>query len=178
MNIVDRARRFAEHAHRDQKRKYTGEKYIVHLKEVAEFVRIFGGSKTMQAAAWLHDTMEDTETTYPQLVSEFGREVADLVQELTDTPHVKGGPSREVRKEIDRARLERASSGAQSIKCADLISNTSSIVRHDKHFARTYIPEKRAILTILTRANRDLHEMAWDSLLKAENELSAHARHH
>ncbi len=178
MNIVDKARKFAEHAHRDQFRKYTGEKYFVHLHEVAELCRQFGLSKYAIAAAYLHDTIEDQPVTYEDLCLEFGVGVAHIVFELTDTPHIEGGPNREARKEMDRSRLERASIDAQSIKCADLISNTSSIVRHDKNFSRTYLPEKRAVLTILTRANRDLHEMAWESLLKAEKELDAYARHH
>lgn len=65
--------------------------------------------------------------TYEELVSEFGKQVADLVRELTDAPASAG--SREERKVLDLARIVAASADAQSIKCADLISNTSTIAR-------------------------------------------------
>ncbi|WP_024517110.1 HD domain-containing protein [Bradyrhizobium sp. Tv2a-2] len=173
MNIVDKARKFAERAHATQARKYTGEKYFVHLHEVAELCRQFGLGKTAIAAAYLHDTVEDQPVTHQDLEREFGREIAGIVRELTDVPAVPGGPTRKQRKAMDLARLEAAGADAQSIKCADLISNTSSIVRHDPHFARTYLPEKRAALTVLTRANTGLHALAWLRLLEAEKQLDA-----
>ncbi|UGY15079.1 HD domain-containing protein [Bradyrhizobium septentrionale] len=173
MNIVHRARQFAQRAHKDQKRKWTGEPYFVHLQEVALLCAQHGLSKKAIAAAYLHDTIEDQPVTYEDLVGEFGREVASIVFDLTDAPGGPGTPTRRERKLADLARLERASYEAQSIKCADLISNTSSIVRHDKDFARTYLPEKRAVLTVLTRADADLREMAWKRLREAEALLDA-----
>jgi len=164
MNIVDKARKFAERAHRDQKRKYTGEPCFVHLDEVAKLCARHGCNKKTVAAAYLHDTIEDQPVTYEDILGEFGPGVASLVIALTDTPAVDGGPNREQRKKLDRERLALAPREAQSIKRADLISNTSSIVRHDPHFAVTYLVEKRATLTVLTRANPMLLELAWDSL--------------
>jgi (p)ppGpp synthase/HD superfamily hydrolase len=64
MNIVDRARKFAERAHREQVRKYTGEPYFVHLDEVAKLCARFGCNKRTVAAAYLHDTIEDQPVTY------------------------------------------------------------------------------------------------------------------
>jgi (p)ppGpp synthase/HD superfamily hydrolase len=57
MNIVERARVFATAAHAavGQKRKYTGEDYIVHPTEVAGIVRDAGGTDAQIAAAYLHD---------------------------------------------------------------------------------------------------------------------------
>lgn len=173
MNIVDQARKFAERAHRDQVRKYTGEKYFVHLDEVAKLCARFGLSKRAIAAAYLHDAIEDQPVTYEEICGLFGREIADIVRDLTDEPAVPGGPTRKQRKAIDLDRLALASAEAQSIKCADMISNTSSIVRHDKNFARTYLPEKRAALTVLTRANPKLLELAWERLREAEKLLNA-----
>jgi hypothetical protein len=46
------------------------------------------------------------------------------------------------------------------VKLADLISNTSSIARHDPAFARVYLAEKRELLTVLTRGNATLHAVA------------------
>jgi hypothetical protein len=48
----------------------------------------------------------------------------------------------------------------QTIKCADLISNTSSIVKHDPKFAVTYLEEKRLLLDAMTKADPRLWQLA------------------
>jgi hypothetical protein len=48
----------------------------------------------------------------------------------------------------------------QTIKCADIISNTSSIVMHDPAFARVYLEEKRLLLERLTEADPRLLALA------------------
>ena len=169
MNIVDQARKFAERAHRSQARKYTGEPYFVHLDEVAKLCRRHGSGKPAIAAAYLHDVLEDQPVTFEDLVGAFGPMVAGIVRELTDMP-ASAGP-RKQRKTADTARLAIASASAQTIKCADLISNTSSIVRHDPGFARTYLAEKRNLLPLLTRAIPTLKALAWERLIQAESEI-------
>ena len=59
MSTIQRAEQFAQEAHKDHKRKYTGDPYYVHLDEVRRIVKAAGGSEDMQAAALLHDTVED-----------------------------------------------------------------------------------------------------------------------
>lgn len=63
--LVERARRYATKAHAaiDQRRKYTNDPYIVHPQAVMEIVSSVPHSEEMLAAAWLHDTVEDTPTT-------------------------------------------------------------------------------------------------------------------
>jgi (p)ppGpp synthase/HD superfamily hydrolase len=173
LNIVDRARKFAERAHRSQVRKYTGEPYFVHLDEVAKLCARHGLSKRACAAAYLHDAIEDQPVTYEQLSMEFGEDVADIVRDLTDAAPELG--NRAQRNQMNLDRLARASSEAQSIKCADMISNTASIARHDIGFARSYLPEKRAALTVLTRAKQTLLALAWDRLIEAERIIADHA---
>ena len=102
---------------------------------VAGMVERSGLYENATAAAWLHDVVEDQPVTVADVANEFGAEVAMIVLDLTDTPAGKG-LNREERKAMDAYRLSRASGDAQSIKCADLISNTSSIVQHDPGFAR------------------------------------------
>lgn len=151
---VERARLFATAAHAaiKQKRKYTGEDYIVHPKEVAELVEKAGGSIEMIEASWLHDVVEDTGVTIEVIRAIFGEEVAKLVDELTDKLKPEDG-SRAVRKMIDRARLAAASLEAQTIKLADLCSNTKSIVEHDPKFAKVYLDEKAMLLDVLKAGN-------------------------
>jgi GTP diphosphokinase / guanosine-3',5'-bis(diphosphate) 3'-diphosphatase len=85
--------------------------------------------------------------------------------------------NRALRKEIDRERLAAAGPDSQGVKCADLISNTSTIVKYNPGFARQYLPEKRATLDLLTKAPAPLLEQVWASLHQAELDLKADARH-
>lgn len=156
--IIAHARHFADIAHADQIRKYTGEAYVTHTRAVASLVAAVTRSPIAVAAAHLHDTVEDTATTHQDLERNFGVGVANLVFWLTDPPGRAG--NRRQRKAEDRDRLSRAPALAQTIKLADLIDNTSSIVRHDPKFARVYLAEKEALLEVLVLGDRRLHAVA------------------
>lgn len=157
MNTVERARVFATAAHAavGQTRKYTGEPYVVHPIEVSELVASVGGTDAMVAAALLHDVLEDTGVTFDVLEAEFGPEVAELVLWLTDVSKHEDG-NRSTRKALDRQHSAAAPAAAQTIKVADLISNTRSIVAHDPGFAKVYLEEKRMLLEVLTKADPTL----------------------
>jgi (p)ppGpp synthase/HD superfamily hydrolase len=162
INIADRARIFATAAHAavGQLRKYTFEPYIVHPAEVAATVAtVPGHTPEMIAAAWLHDTVEDTGVTLELIRSEFGDEVAELVGWLTDVSRPDHG-NRAARKAVDRAHTAGAPAAAQTIKLADLIANTRSIVEHDPDFARVYLKEKQLLLEVLTKGDRTLYNRA------------------
>jgi (p)ppGpp synthase/HD superfamily hydrolase len=107
------------------------------------------------AAAWLHDVVEDTGVTNEVIRVEFGDEVAELVGWLTDVSRPEQG-NRAVRKAIDRAHSAMAPADAQTIKLADLISNTRSIVAHDEKFAKTYLEEKRLLLEVMIKGDAAL----------------------
>jgi (p)ppGpp synthase/HD superfamily hydrolase len=149
----------AAHAAVGQLRKYTFEPYIVHPAEVAGIVAEAGGTPEMIAAAWLHDTVEDTGVTSELIRAEFGDEVATLVGWLTDVSRPDHG-NRAARKAVDRAHTAAAPAEAQTIKLADLICNTKSIVAHDPKFAVTYLAEKRELLEVMTKGNPSLRERA------------------
>jgi (p)ppGpp synthase/HD superfamily hydrolase len=157
MEMVERARVFATAAHAavGQVRKYTFEPYIVHPAEVAMIVAEAGGSEAMVAAAWLHDTVEDTGVTNEVIRAEFGAEVAELVGWLTDVSRPEHG-NRAHRKALDRAHSAMAPAEAQTVKLADLIANTRSIVEHDVAFAKTYLEEKRLLLEVMTKGDATL----------------------
>lgn len=90
--VIERAYAAAEKAHSGQKRR-SGEPYITHPLAVAQILADLGiGSKTV-AAALLHDTVEDTEYTLEQLRSDFGDEIAMLVDGVTKLDKVKYGDS-------------------------------------------------------------------------------------
>ena len=157
--LVNKAWQFAKEAHKDQKRKYTGEPYLKHLEEVAEFVCSAEGTREMIAAAYLHDCVEDQGVTLETLIQEFGPEVAALVEMVTDVSKPEDG-NRAVRKQKDLEHLALASEQGKTIKLADLISNSQDIVQHDKDFARVYIVEKEKLLEVLQEGNHSLYILA------------------
>jgi len=157
MTLEDRARTFATAAHAavGQLRKYTFEPYIVHPTEVAATVKTVPHTEAMVAAAYLHDVVEDTGVSIELIRAEFGSEVSDLVGWLTDVSRPDHG-NRASRKAVDRAHTAAAPAAAQTVKLADLISNTRSIVEHDAKFAETYLAEKRLLLEVMTKADPEL----------------------
>ena len=162
MDIVRKAQVYAMAAHAavGQKRKYTGEPYIVHPAEVASIVAsVPGSTPDMVAAAWLHDVIEDTGCTFTDIHMAFGIDIATLVGWLTDVSKPEDG-KRAVRKAIDREHTAQAPAEAQTIKLADLISNSRSIMQHDPGFAKTYLEEKRLLLEVLTKGDPELHARA------------------
>ena len=159
---TERAYEFSAFSHRGQKRKYTGDPYIVHPVEVSGILtdNVKDATTAMVCAALLHDVVEDCGVTLEEIRSLFGDEVEDLVFWLTDPPTVKGGPNRAERKRMTRERYTIAPAEAQTIKCADIISNTSTIVQHDPDFAKVYLSEVRQLLEVLDRADPVLRAMA------------------
>lgn len=165
MGIAYEAMIFARQVHRAQQRKYTGNPYSDHLAEVAGIVATIAGdiqddpfidSERMIAVAWLHDCIEDQGVTAYDLAQKFGLVVSAGGSALSDMEQ----GNRAERKAASRIRLAAAPGWVQTIKCADLISNTSSIVRHDPKFAVTYLEEKRLLLDVLTKADPRLLAMA------------------
>lgn len=161
VRFLERARLFATAAHAavGQKRKYTFEDYIVHPLEVARLVDEAGGTTPMIAAAYLHDVLEDTQVTEFTLRREFGDATTDLVVWLTKV-EVPG--NRAVRKAAELKRLDKAPAEAQTIKYADLISNTPSIVKYDPVFAKTYLQEKLDLLAELRDGDPGLKKLAFE----------------
>jgi len=171
-DLVARAQDFAVNAHRriDQRRKYSGQPYDAHLKAVADIVRSVTDDQEMIAAAWLHDTLEDTPATYEQLEAEFGERVAHLVAELTDVSRPTDG-NRAVRKAIDRRHVARASQRAKTIKLADLIDNCADIVRHDPKFGRVFVTEAAALMEVLEEGDPKLLARARKNVNKSAERL-------
>ena len=161
MNIVEKARIFATASHHaaGNVRKYTGEPYINHPAAVVALVASVPHTPEMLAAAWLHDTVEDTGVSLVLIEQEFGFEVADMVEMLTDVSHANDG-LRAHRKARDREHTAQASPEAKTIKLADLIDNTRSIVDRDPKFAQVYMTEKALLLEVLGEGDTTLFENA------------------
>ena len=158
----------ADTAHRavGQKRKYTGANYIVHPIEVMTIVQTVEHDEAMLCAALLHDVVEDTDITLDYISDLFGDDVAELVDWLTDVSKPEDG-NRKTRKGLDRAHTLAAPARAQTIKMADLISNSQDIMANDKDFARVYLREKRLLVDGMTRAHPVLRAQAEEILTAA-----------
>jgi (p)ppGpp synthase/HD superfamily hydrolase len=121
LRLVSEAAELAARRHNGMQRKGRGnEPYINHLAEVANLLAATEGSAAeLVAAGWLHDTIEDTETTQQELAQKFGEHVAGLVVEVTDDMTLPKAERRQ--KQILDA--PKKSPGAKLIKIADKISN-------------------------------------------------------
>ena len=170
--LIKKAAKFAAKAHGDisHRRKYTNEPYIVHPAQVAHMVSKVTDDVVMIAAAWLHDTVEDTPVSIEDIRREFGNEVAELVDDLSDVAKPEDG-NRAVRNEINRKHTATASPRAKTIKLADLIDNTKSIVEHDHDFAIVYLKEKELVLEVLTEGDQTLYNMCSESLIQSKLQL-------
>tara|TARA_R100001510_G_C7576490_1_gene151020 strand:+ start:263 stop:796 length:534 start_codon:yes stop_codon:yes gene_type:complete len=157
--MVQKAIFFATQAHAGQTRKYTGEPYVNHPVEVMRLVSEVNDDPEVLAAAVLHDVVEDTPATITNIRIGFNARVAALVDDLTDVSKPEDG-NRATRKELDRQHTAKASPDAKTIKLADLISNSMSIVKDDPNFAKVYMKEKRALLEVLTEGDATLYKRA------------------
>ena len=176
MDMLDKAICFCRAAHCavGQKRKYTGEDYYHHPEDVAMIVAETLGAKATHeilSAALMHDACEDTSMTLEFIENNLSKEVAILVEMLTDVSKPEDG-NRAKRKEIDRQHTAQASPTAKTIKLADLISNSKSICEHDKDFAKVYIKEKELLLEVLKEGDQTLWDQANEIVQKAKKELN------
>lgn len=127
--LLLKALAFAADKHRFQTRKdKAGTPYINHPINVARTLAEIGNENNIQllTAALLHDTIEDTETKPEEIESQFGKEVLDLVLEVTDDKSL----SKEERKKLQVLHASKKSTLAKKLKLADKICNVYDIIHH------------------------------------------------
>jgi len=167
--LVLRAARFAAWKHRDQRRKGRGAlPYINHPLDLAHVLWFEGGvtDPVTLAAALLHDTLEDTQTTLQELQGEFGERVAAIVMEVTDEPTINWRARKKL--QVSRARL--ASQEAKQVKLADKICNLRSMVSSPPNGwaverQRAYFDWSKEVVDQLRGANPEL-EQRFDQIWK------------
>src|SRR5665213_3526717 len=151
---VQAAQVYASQKHKDQK---YGENlpYTEHLSHVAEVLLLFKfDSEDLQVAAWLHDTVEDTDATVAQIQMIFGNNVADIVSRVTNEP----GKNRK-EKHLKTYPKIRTSEDAITLKLADRIANVeTSLEGRDPKF-QMYRKEHKNFKTILYKPG--VHEVMW-----------------
>lgn len=124
---LTRAADYAARQHIGQRRKgERAEPYINHLTEVAALLAeaTDGSDPVLVMGGLLHDTLEDTDSTYEDLVQRFGPEVAALVAEVTDDKSLR----KEERKRLQVEKAAGKSPRARMLKIADKTSNLRSLI--------------------------------------------------
>jgi len=127
--LILKALEFAALKHRDQRRKDAlASPYINHPIALANVLTREGGvsDPVVLAAALLHDTVEDTQTTPAELRETFGDRIAGIVEEVTDDKNL---PKTE-RKRLQVERAAHISREAKLVKLADKICNVRDVANH------------------------------------------------
>lgn len=153
-NNLDKALKYATIMHEGQLR-YGGIPYINHPKRVAQYVRKYKQSNSIEMlmmCAYLHDTLEDTKATYYDLVNIFGPQVASIVLELTTDEDLKKEIGKERYLEI---KMKNMSSWALVIKLCDRLDNISDLENASIQFRQKYTKETLQIIYYLLE-NREL----------------------
>lgn len=159
--LVNDALMLAIKSHDKQRRKYTAEPYVSHPLNVVKILEDnVETTPEMIAAALLHDVVEDTNITIQDICDQFGTKVGMYVHYCTNVSEKQDG-NRAFRKKMDADHFAFGPAESQTIKCADFISNASTIVEKDqKFFHSTYKYEKEYMLSVLTKADPILRHKA------------------
>lgn len=182
--ILEKVRDFADAAHGEQTRKYSTDRYIVHPVRVMETLRDYNASQPMLAAALLHDVLEDTPVTPIEMLlflkSVMAEQEAEqtfrMVNELTDVYITTSYPqwNRRVRKDKELERVVKISAESQTIKYADILDNSTEIVKHDPGFAQRYLLESKSILQKAIKGDPELRKLALNVVNRGLSELTKH----
>ena len=161
--------------HGDQKRKYSGAPYWTHLLSVAGIVCDYSSGSMEIEIALCHDLIEDTTATYEELENKLHSlgyaewEITNIVkgvEDLTDVYVHADYPqlNRRQRKLLEAERLLNTLAHSQTVKYADIIDNTTSIVSEDPGFARVYLGEITRYIYKLDKGNAELYRRCLDCI--------------
>lgn len=136
MKILEKAMNFAKQKHTGQKRDGGGDYFTEHILIVVQCLNhiLRHEDNNLLAAAFLHDTIEDTDTTYEELVKEFNQDIADLVMEVTHE-----GKKDETGYYFPRLHTKRAI----MLKFADRLANLSDMDSWDEKRQQHYLKKSK-----------------------------------
>lgn len=158
MDKITKAHEFSKNAHEGQVRKFSRLPYFTHPNGVVKILKKYLNTvpEELIISAYLHDVVEDTETTHEDIVEEFGTEVAGIVRQLTMDKKVrKGFPTKADYMEYHVRLMEPSS---LTVKLVDRIHNLMylSLDGVDKDFAVRYLDESRRILNVAEKKLKNL----------------------
>lgn len=143
MELFDKAVIFACKKHSGQRRRLSDAPYFLHPMEVASIVGTMSDDQNLLAAAVLHDTVEDTDTTLEEITENFGKRVALLV--MTETED-----KREDRPPQDTWRIRK--------------EETLNIIKHtkDTDVKKLWLGDKLSNLRSFCREHRKVGDKFWE----------------
>jgi len=167
--------RFAADKHKRQRRKDKEQTpYINHPIEVAERIWNTGNHKDVKVicAALLHDTVEDTDTSFAEIEELFGGQIAALVKEVTDD---KSQP-KAVRKQNQINHAPHLSLGAKHINLGDKTSNVKDISASPppdwSHERRAeYLAWTEKVVATIVGTNKAMEDDYFATLARAKKAL-------
>ncbi|MDI9475777.1 MAG: RelA/SpoT family protein [Natronincolaceae bacterium] len=132
VGLIVKAYNFAENAHQNQYRK-SGESYFIHPVEVAKILIELKMDSSTIAAGLLHDVIEDTSYGYDKIKSEFGEEIADLVEGVTKITRLNFSSKEERQAENLRKMILAMAKDIRIIliKLADRLHNMRTLKYHN-----------------------------------------------
>jgi (p)ppGpp synthase/HD superfamily hydrolase len=157
-DLIKRAKQFAIKAHGDQ--KYGKLPYSKHLEDVYAVAARYSLPQSVQVAAWLHDTVEDTSVSITTVKEEFGDEVALLVYAVTD----EAGQNRKQRHAKTYPKIVAAGRDAIALKLSDNIANIENCIATNSSLFYMYLREYKGFKRALRRDGE--HESMWKHLDK------------
>jgi GTP diphosphokinase / guanosine-3',5'-bis(diphosphate) 3'-diphosphatase len=150
--VIQRAYRVAEEAHREQ-RRHSGEPYINHCLAVAGILTDLRVPPEVIVAGLLHDTVEDTTITLNDIRRDFGDTVANLVDgvtKLTKLPRVSRGDQHADHTSRDNGNELQEETVALKSRKQDLVSET---------LRKTFLAMGDDVRVVLIKLADRLHNM-------------------
>jgi len=148
LELVKNAELFAKKKHSGMMRKDGTTPYSKHLEDVVNRLKSLGViDEELLCAGWLHDTIEDTETSFDDLYGQFGSKVAVLVSSLTKDMSLP----RKKREQIYVKQLKEASSDAKLVKLCDISANLSDLKNYEASKSKKLrqVKQKRHYLNVI-----------------------------
>lgn len=159
-NLINAVAEYAREKHEGM--KYDGKDFFdTHIRHVVDVLQQFNPTEAEICAAYLHDSIEDTDATYEEIVLLFGEEIADIVTRVTDKP----GKNR-LEKHLNTYYILRRNTSAIKVKLADRLSNMSRSI--GLSFADMYEKEYVAFKFALYDGN---HKAMWVQLDDLYNQI-------
>ena len=152
---VQKARDIAQLKHLGQIRKFDKKDYFIHPSRVANTVKRLTNNKELQIIAYLHDTIEDTKTSFEEIEAIFGTKIANNVKELTSIPR---GIEKYGKEKHLIWKMNKMSDEALIVKLSDRLDNVSDFPTAPKNFVDKYRLQTKNILSGLKRPLNSTHK--------------------
>jgi len=157
MTYLENVRNYVTDKHSNQ--TYDDQPYVVHLENVVTVIKRYTNDENLIVAAYLHDILEDTATSYSDIKKQFGYVVAEIVFAVTD----ELGRNRKDRHEKTYPKIK-GSVGAMAVKLADRIANVQYGIKTKSLMVLMYEKEHQDFYYNLHQNYYNFIDQMWNEL--------------